>query len=664
MKKVVSMSAWFVVISMMTVACAPAATPAAVVVAPTDAPNPTVSVEIVPSNTPLPTVTLVPASGIDLTQKEAPLLADQVAAGKLPPLADRLPKVPLVVESPEGPGTYGGTWTIGSLSIRGTYKNQRTISEGLMMWDRTGSNAVPSVAKSVDISPDFSTYTFHLREGMKWSDGAAYTSEDILFYFNDLVFNPEFIKSPYGWVTPGGKIPSVTAPDAVTVVFKFSGPYGLFLQNMAYQGIAQSNYPKHYFVKFHPSYTDKALVESTIKTLGFVTWPEAVNSLANSVTVGLPRLSAWVNTTDKITTTALYIRNPYYFKVDTAGRQLPYMDEMKHFIYQDKEVMLLAALNGDFTYEAQVLSPVDFVILSENQDRGGYKVYRYPRTTPMAAYFNQDCPDPVMGPLVRDVRFRRALSIGVDRQDINDSAFLGLGVITQALPAQSDPYSMPELLLKDTEYDPDAANALLDEIGLVKRDADNFRMTSAGQRVKFTLPVLGGEGVGDRAYKILGEYWNELGLDVTVKFVDGDTFNELNQSGKMAAVGYLSDTLQWQVDPYAYVPNLKYNFTSTSTGAYYESGGKEGVAPTPLMKELVDTYDAMVKTGDPAEQVKLGRHIVQMHSDNLWVIGFVNGFQPVIANAKFHNIAHDTGSETWQIYFPRYMQPEQWWLEK
>jgi peptide/nickel transport system substrate-binding protein len=614
--------------------------------------------------TPSADTVAVPASEVDLSQKEAPMLAEQVAAGELPPLEERLPANPLVVEPYEAPGKYGGTWKIGSTSPRGAYMNARTVSESLAMWDRTASEPVPDVAESWEISEDYTTYTFHLREGIKWSDGEPLTTEDLLFWWNDIILNTEYTPAPPDWLRIQGEIPTVTAPDEYTIVFEFPSSYSLFLPNVAFRGISMFDYPKHYISQFHPAYVEEEELNAKIAELGYETWMVAVTDLIHPVNPDLPRISAWVNTTRNPETSALYVRNPYYFKVDSEGRQLPYMDQMEVMIYQDKEVMLLSAMNGEINYEAQVIAAPDFPVLSQNEERGGYIVHRYARPVPMVAFFNQDSSDPVMGPLVKDVRFRRALSIAVDRQDINESAFLGLGEITQAFPNPADPYSIPELNTIDTEYDPEAANALLDEMGLDQRDAEGFRLTPDGQRVSFTMPVLGGQGVADLAYEILAEYWRDLGLEVAVNFQPSQNWVAFVRAGEHSVAGYLSATIQWVVDPLWLVPTTDTSYFAPLTGLYYATNGQQGNKPEGVLLELQETFDAMKAATDPAEQIELGQKITRIHSENLFHVGYVQGFQPVLADAHFVNIPHEYGLEDYRIYFPRYMQPEQWWLDE
>lgn len=604
------------------------------------------------------------AAAVDVSEKEAPMLAARVAAGELPPLEERLPRTPLVVEPHEAPGKYGGAWKIAVMNPRAAYMNPRTVSESLAMWDRTGSRPVPNVAERWEISEDGTTYTFYLREGMKWSDGHPFTSEDIIFWFEDIILNTEYTPAPPDWLRIQGQLPTVTAPDATTVVFQFPHPYTLFIQNLAFRGIGMFDFPKHYVSQFHPKYVEAEELAARLKEIGYESWAVAVLDLTYPTNPDLPRLSAWVNTTPKPETSAVFVRNPYYWKVDTEGRQLPYMDRMEVIIYQDREVMLLAGMNGEFNWESQIISAPDFPILSQNEQRGGYTVHRYTRPVPMVVFFNYDSSDPVLGPIVRDRRFRIALSIGVDREDINQSAFLGLGEVTQALPPATDPYSIPELRTVYTEYDPDEANRLLDEMGLDQRDSEGFRLAPTGERVSFTMPVLGGQGVADRAYEILAEYWRKLGLEVALNFMPSQNWVAFVRAGEHAVAGYLSATIQWVVDPLWFIPVTDLTYWAPLTGLYYGTNGAQGIEPQGKLLELQQLFDAMKAATDPAEQVRLGNEIVRIHAEELFRVGYLEGFQPVIASSKFRNVPHEYGIEDFRLLFPRYMQPEQWWLDE
>ena len=254
-----------------------------------------------------------PATEVDLSQKEAPMLAEKVAADELPPLEERLPATPLVVEPVEAPGKYGGTWKIGVTNPRATYFNTRSVSESLAMWDRTASTPVPDVAERWEVSADGTTYTFYLRAGMKWSDGTPFTSADILFWWNDIILNTDYTPAPPDWVRIKGEIPTVTAPDETTVIFQFPHPYGLFLQNLAFRGVEMMNFPKHYISQFHPAYVEEAELTAKIAELGYETWQTAILDLIFPTNPDLPRLSAWVNTTKNPETSAIYVRNPYYW---------------------------------------------------------------------------------------------------------------------------------------------------------------------------------------------------------------------------------------------------------------------------------------------------------------------------------------------------------------
>jgi len=262
---------------------------------------------------------------------EAPILRTKVAAGELPPVEERLPKEPMVVEPIEEIGQYGGnlrTACLGTADVATIYVP--FLTEPLVRWDRTGTVVIPNVAKKWSISKDARTYTFYLRKGMKWSDGTPLTADDILFWYKDIALNKELTPVFYSWLTTGGEPVEVKKIDDYTVQFRFSQTNVLFLKNVAFQGsMPWSNMitPKHYLKQFHPNYVPKEKLITMTKEAGFDHWFQLFLDKKDYVqNSAYPVITAWQSTGSMAGRTLHTLkRNPYYWKVDPHGNQLPYL---------------------------------------------------------------------------------------------------------------------------------------------------------------------------------------------------------------------------------------------------------------------------------------------------------------------------------------------------
>ena len=357
-----------VLFSMVLVACAPAATP-------TKAPEPT-----------KPAATAAPTS----KYSEAPILADQVKAGKLPEVTKRLPDNPLVVTNGAEIGTYGGTWRMG---LRGGTDDASFIRmfayEPLLRWSVNWDKVEPGIAEKWSVSADAKEYTITLRKGLKWSDGAPFTADDIMFWYTDIVLNKELSPTPPSWLKAGADLGVVTKVDDVTIKFTFNSPYGLFEQYLAHvDARTMMCFPKHWASQFHPTYTDKAKLEETAKANGFTGWVQQFNGKVGNTpdcggsgkysVAGRPTMDAWMveQPYSGNATQVTFVRNPYYWKVDPKGNQLPYIDKLTYTVFQDVPAMLLKATNGEIDMQMRHFNTLDNkAVLFDNQAKGGYHFF-------------------------------------------------------------------------------------------------------------------------------------------------------------------------------------------------------------------------------------------------------------------------------------------------
>lgn len=452
------------------------------------------------------------ARGATTTFKEAPSLATLASAGKLPPVAERLPDEPVIVTPFKSIGAYGGTWRLSMASASDISSLARTIGyENFTRWktwmpDVKQSDILPdvemNVARSVDIADNGATYTFHLRQGLKWSDGQHYTADDVLFWYEDVYSNAELMPAKPTWSVRGGKPLVVEKVDDYTVVFRFGTPNGLLLQQLARpaydpQPNVPTAYPKHYLSQFHKKYNSG--IEAAAQSTSSRNWVTLFNAKADCWrNPDVPRLNPWIVTTgigQGDGSRVVARRNPFYFKVDTAGNQLPYMDEATIEIVTDAQVMLLKAANGDFdmvdSYIGFVTTPENKATFFDNQKRGNYSFYDVlpNRANLMIVSLNLVAKNPVKRAILSNKAFRQALSIAINRDEIIDLVWLDQGRPYQVVERPELPLFNEHMATQYTKFDTAAANAMLDKAGFEKRNDDGTRLGPDGQPIRITLDI-------------------------------------------------------------------------------------------------------------------------------------------------------------------------------
>jgi len=417
---------------------------------------------------------------------EAPMLAELVKAGKLPPVKDRLPAEPLVIKPLNEIGKYGGTWRRGFTGT-GDVENGNRInaSDKLIFWDESGNKIVPSVAKSVDMSPDGKTFTIHLRKGMKWSDGAPFTADDFTFWFEDLYSNKDIVPTPIADMSVNGKPGRLVKVDETTVQFQFDDPYFLFYDMLAGdtligggQSVRQSQTftfgaysPGHYLKQFLPKYSSEEEVNKRAKAEGFDNWVKMIHFKKDwSLNKELPTLGPWHMVNPINTPNWVLERNPYYYGVDTVGNQLPYIDRVTLTLAENTEVINLRAIAGEYDLQERHIDIGKLPVILENQKKGNYTVHLdlAINGADTILQINQSYKaDPEVAKWLTNADFRRALSLGIDRDQLNETFWLGLGTPGSVACTEESPYNPGKEFRKLwSTYDPKQANAMLDRIGL------------------------------------------------------------------------------------------------------------------------------------------------------------------------------------------------------
>ncbi len=609
---------------------------------------------------------------------EAPMLAELVAAGSLPPVVERLPPEPLVVTPTNTVGTYGGTFFGASMAPETTSDFQAGMVTGLFRFANDLSENYPEVAAGYEFNPGYTACTITLRQGIRWSDGEPFTANDMMFYFEDWQFDTEVQPTVAGqWVVGGERI-GVTMVDDYTIKFTFAVP------NPAFNLINYSGAPsepwraRHYLEQFHIRYNPDANTAAT--EAGYDSWQLyfLAQSAATTWNYGaqnpdLPVLAPWrpvANDTQR----QQYERNPYYFKVDTEGNQLPYVDRVTIDYAGDPEVMNLRAISGELSVAGLDLQLINYPVIRGGEEAGGYTTTLVfsERGADVALAFNQEHPDPALYELFRDVRFRQAMSLAINREEINEIVFLGQGTIRQATINETASFFKQEWADHYVAFNLEQANSLLDELGLT-RDESGIRLRSDGQPLSFQLEYLPQEGPKAEVCDLVVRHWAELGIQVQASARERNFLLERIDAGEQDATGWHVDR-QLERASWTYRASSKISPGGDSIIRYanawrqwFASGGETGIEPPAQALELATAFDDWQRTVmDTPEYAEVGTRVHDLVAEVLYVIGVIGQApQPVIIKNNVENVFTGSEERIWwgaANWFWHTHHPEQWFL--
>jgi peptide/nickel transport system substrate-binding protein len=666
----------------------------------TPAPEATVAEKAAATAVPAPTATTAPAAVeeepaavVDPESKynESPMLAERVRAGELPPVDERLPANPMVIEPLIEQGQYGGDLRFGFVGTSAAWGGllYQAGWEHPVTWKPDFGSTEPNFLESWEATADATEYTWRIRRGLRWSDGVEYTADDLMFFFNDVLGNKELFPGGLGgdWI-PSSQREGFRAEklDDYTVKLSFAEPYGTFMLNLAPWGGRQfSQYPAHYLQQFHVDYNpDVAQLVAADETAedwislffkkGPDTWGDPNRFFEN---VDLPSLGPWITTQPLGTgTTVILERNPYYWKVDTAGNQLPYIDRIIATSYQDAQSMTFAMLNGDLDWINSPGEP-NRELYFEAMDTGKpiYILDVVPESgNTHSVQFNLTTKDPIKAEIFNNKDFRIGMSYAIDREEIIEVVFKGQGEPSQVCPLKGSPIYNEQLCTQYVEFDVATANEYLDKV-LPNKDAQGFRLGPDGSRFVPIMTVHTDLSYGPhyiQTAELLVPMWRAVGIEIQLDAVTDAVWGESRFNtndiemflyhGSEGGAGITAI-----IDPRFHVPGEHWGVYSRAWRLWWQDTTDEDEykqEPPEYAEEQRNLHQLATKQATFDRQVEIMKQVMQQSADIFWILGIstpARGYQPV--NVRLQNIP-DGHWGGWLPGNQKIIRPEQWFIRE
>ncbi len=564
---------------------------------------------------------------------EAPMLAEMVASGDLPPVDERLPVNPMVMPVAETNGNYGGSFRRGFKGVSDRWGPTKMQDRGLSWYDQN-LNMQPRMAESWEINDDASEWTFHLREGMSWSDGTPFTTEAIRWWWEEDETNTTISPSIGGtWVSGPERTPmELEIVDDSTVTFKFPLPNPLYVFRLGRQ--TRNLYlPGHYLQQFHMDLTDdQDGLQAQVEEAGFNSWEEYYTDRRWwYLNPDLPSIGPWISKNELSNELFLMERNPYFFGVDSDGNQLPYIDDVAHRLFETNDVFDLRIINGEIDFQARHVNIGNFTLYKENEESGDYKVFLGSASGHSAIQLNQSTKNERLNEFfnVRDVRI--ALSVAVDRVAINELVWDGLMTPRQYSPLESSAQAYPKQANAWIEYDPDMANQLLDDAGYAEKDNDGFRLWNddSGETLSFVVEGTAQPGTtGEDTVQEVIKYFAAVGVKATYKGFERSLYEEHHGANEIEAAWWGGDrTVVPLVNPTIWTCEQPDRPWAAGWAHWRNSGGTNPAGVEPPAGHWVWTiweiWDAIKIEPDPDKQTAMFHQILDIWAEELPMIGYL-----------------------------------------
>jgi len=604
-------------------------------------------------------VFVLAGTGVAPQPVETPALAPAVAAGELDPVAERLPRDPLVVDlAAKGrePGHQGGLMTM----FVKRAKDVRYLSAygyaRIVGYDHT-YELVPDLVRDVEVSEDGRSVTLHLRRGHRWSDGHPFTTEDFRYWWEDVALNTELSpKGPPVEMMALGRKPKVEVIDDHTIRYRWIAPNPLFLPALARARPVYIYRPAHYMKRFHGDYADPDRLAERVEEANARSWAALHNRMDNLYKFDnpeLPVLQPWVNTSAKNSQRYVLKRNPYYHRIDSAGRQLPYIDTVELEIAAPGLIPLKTTM-GEASLQSRYLGFADAPVLMQGEEEGGYttRLWRSGSASEIALYPNLNYGDPVWRNLFRDVRFRRALSLAISRKAINKVLYFGLAAERAVAPLEESPFFDEEQATAYARFDPEEANRLLDLVGLDRRNPAGIRLLHDGRPAEIIIETAGERQEVADALEIIVATWREVGIRLHVRPLDRTVLRNRAYAGRSMMVawwGWNNGIPTPDTAPSDLAPVKQTNYSWPKWGQYHQTKGAAGEEPDlPKVNRLLRLYGQWKLAGNRDKRARIWREMLAIHADQVYCIGTVSRAPlPVVVTDSMVNVP-ETAIYAWE----------------
>jgi peptide/nickel transport system substrate-binding protein len=605
---------------------------------------------------------------------DSPALADAVASGELPSVENRLPVNPRVVEFGEGqtPGEFGGSMRL----LMGKAKDIRQMTiygyARLIAYD-SNQQLQADILESYDVEEE-KIFTFKLRQGHKWSDGADFTSEDFQYFWEDIILDSELSQGRMASaLMVDGELPTFEVVDEHTVRYTWKSGNPYFLPAIAGPNPLYLYKPAHYLQQFHKKYVGEDAMAKMVADSGKRNWMAVHHGKDRPYKQSnpdLPTLQPWRNTTKPPSDRFVFKRNPFFHRVDNTGKQLPYIDEVVIAIASNKLIAAKAGA-GEADLQARYIRLDNYPFLKKGTKMHPYLVHLWStaKGAQLALYPNFNANDPQYRELMRNADFRRALSMAINRKQINKVVYFGLATPSNNTVVRESSLYKPEYAETWTQFDIDAANKLLDGIGLTERDGRGIRKLPDGRPLEIPVQTAGESTEQTDVLELVHDSWMKVGVKLFSVPSQREVFRNRVFSGEavMAIWGGLENGLPSASSiPRWIAPTTKYQYQWPKWGEYVESDGKAGEEPDlPEAQELVQLYKDWRMAGSEADRETIWHKMLAINTDQLFTIGIVNGVkQPVVVNKYLNNVP-EKGIYDISVtaYFGAY-QPDTFWFSK